>query len=222
MHSKETVLIEKISSRTWDCILQGNSEDILDAIKENLPQCPDPAPEFLVQEIMIPAINHVGALFEEKRYFLPQLLASAEAMKKAMAHLEPLLQQGKPAEKKGLIVITTVEGDIHDIGKNIVALLLGNQGYRVIDLGKDVAAQIIVRAIKEHKPDVVALSALMTTTMVRMKEVIDLARQEGEECPFMVGGAVVTASFADSIGAYYAKDGVDAGKVMEKILGRSA
>ena len=211
----------QISSRTWDCILEGNSEDILDAIREDLPQCPDPAHEYLVNHSMIPAINHVGTLFEEKRYFLPQLLASAEAMKKGMAYLEPLLHQGKSTGGKGLILITTVEGDIHDIGKNIVALLLGNQGYRIVDLGKDAAAQMIVRAIKEHKPDVVALSALMTTTMIRMKEVIDLARKEGEECPFMVGGAVVTASFADSIGAYYAKDGVEAGKVMEIIL-RSA
>jgi 5-methyltetrahydrofolate--homocysteine methyltransferase len=201
------------------CILEGNKEDVLDVIKANLVQ--EFTPEYLVHDIMIPAINHVGSLFEEKRYFLPQLLASAETMKLGMAYLEPFLNQEKSREKKGLIIITTVEGDIHDIGKNIVALLLGNYGYRIIDLGKDVPARVIVSAIKEHNPDVVALSALMTTTMVRMKEVIDLARKEGEGCPFIVGGAVVTSSFAGSIGAYYAKDGVEAGKVVEKILRKS-
>jgi len=212
---KEAALPSTPANRLFICVLEGNGEDISDVIRANLAE--GLAPEELVN-IMIKAINHVGALFEEKRYFLPQLLASAEAMKKGMDDLDPLLQQEKAEEKKNLIIMATVEGDIHDIGKNIVALLLGNHGYRIMDLGKDIPAQTIVRAIKEHKPDVVALSALMTTTMVRMKEVIDLARKEGEECPFMVGGAVVTASFADSIGAYYAKDGVEAGKVVEKII----
>lgn len=197
-------------------ILEGNGDDILDVVRENLDQ--GLAPNHLVNDIMIPAINRVGELFEEKRYFLPQLIASAETMKKAMVHLEPLLAQDGEKKGKRLIFIATVKGDIHDIGKNIVALLLRNQGYNVIDLGKDVAAETIVSAMKRQHPDVVALSALMTTTMVNMKEVIDLARQQGENCPFMVGGAVVTAPFAESIGAHYAKDGVEAAKIIATFL----
>jgi 5-methyltetrahydrofolate--homocysteine methyltransferase len=199
-------------------ILEGNGDDIIDVVQENLNQ--GLAPSHLVNDIMIPAINRVGELFEEKRYFLPQLIASAETMKKAMVHLEPLLARDGKKKEKGIVLIATVKGDIHDIGKNIVALLLRNQGYNVIDLGKDVGAENIVAEMKKKKPDVVALSALMTTTMVNMQEVIDLARQKGESCPFMVGGAVVTAAFAASIGAHYAKDGVEAAKVIEALLER--
>jgi 5-methyltetrahydrofolate--homocysteine methyltransferase len=197
-------------------ILDGNKDDILDIIRVNLEQ--GYAPGRLVDEIMIPVINRVGDLYEQKQYFLPQLMASAEAMKKGMTHLEPLLAQEGKTKAKGVILIATVKGDIHDIGKNIVALLLRNQGYNIIDLGKDVAAETIVAEMKARRPDVVALSALMTTTMVNMKEVIDLARLEGETCPFMVGGAVVTAAFATSIGAHYSKDGVEAAKVVEALI----
>ncbi|MBN1547028.1 MAG: cobalamin-dependent protein, partial [Syntrophaceae bacterium] len=197
-------------------ILDGNKDDIVDAIRENLEQGFGAGQ--LVDEIMIPAINRVGDLYEQKKYFLPQLMASAEAMKKGMGHLEPLLAEKGATRAKGVILIATVKGDIHDIGKNIVALLLRNQGYNVIDLGKDVAADTIVAEIKAQRPDVVALSALMTTTMVNMKEVIDLAKDQGETCPFMVGGAVVTAAFAASIGAHYSKDGVEAAKVVESLL----
>ncbi len=197
-------------------ILVGSRDDVLDVIRENLEQ--GYAPGRLVDEIMIPAINRVGDLYEQKRYFLPQLMASAETMKKAMAHLEPLLEKESGTKAKAVVIIATVKGDIHDIGKNIVALLLRNQGFNVIDLGKDVAPETIVAEMKAQRPDVVALSALMTTTMVNMKEVIDLARTEGETCPFMVGGAVVTAAYAASIGAHYSKDGVEAAKVVESLL----
>jgi len=199
-------------------ILDGNRDDILDLIRANLEQ--GYAPGRLVDEIMIPAINRVGDLYEQKRYFLPQLMASAETMKKAMVHLEPLLEKESGTKAKGVVIIATVKGDIHDIGKNIVSLLLRNQGFNVIDLGKDVAPETIVAEMKAQRPDVVALSALMTTTMVNMKEVIDLARTEGETCPFMVGGAVVTAAYAASIGAHYSKDGVEAAKVVAALLKR--
>ena len=137
----------------------------------------------------------------------------------ATSHLEPLLQTGKegPAEK-GVILLATVKGDIHDIGKNIVALMLRNYGYRVIDLGKDVPPEDIISAIKIHNPDVAGLSALMTTTMIHMKEVVSLAEQEALDCRFIVGGAVVTKAYAESIGASYAKDGVEAVRVVEALI----
>lgn len=174
----------------------------------------------LIDEAMIPAIRHVGELYEKKVYFLPQLIASAEAMKKAFDHLEPLLkEEGTYPAKKGSIILATVQGDIHDIGKNIVSLMLKNEGLDVIDLGKDVPDEEILEAIKRYKPDMVGLSALMTTTMVRMKDIIEKARQSGLSCPFLIGGAVVTKAYADSLGALYAKDGVEAVKVAKSLLG---
>jgi 5-methyltetrahydrofolate--homocysteine methyltransferase len=140
-------------------------------------------------------------------------------MKKALGHLEPLLKKDA-AGNKGKIILATVKGDIHDIGKNIVALLLRNYGYHVIDLGKDVSAEDIIKKAKDKNPDVIALSALMTTTMVNMKEVITLARAKGIQKSFMIGGAVVTEAYANSIGASFAKDGVEAVRVVEKLIKR--
>jgi 5-methyltetrahydrofolate--homocysteine methyltransferase len=124
--------------------------------------------------------------------------------------LEPLLKDVNAAEKKDCIVFATVEGDIHDIGTNIVVLMLRNHGFEVVDLGKDVKTAEVLAAICAHQPVAVGLSALMTTTMVRMKEVVETARAQGITVPFMVGGAAVTPSFATAIGARYSKDGVDA------------
>jgi 5-methyltetrahydrofolate--homocysteine methyltransferase len=168
---------------------------------------------------MIPSIVRVGDLYEKKIYFLPQLMAAAEAMKKALEFLEPLLKKNA-AGNKGKIILATVQGDIHDIGKNIVALLLRNYGYNIIDLGKDVTAETIITAAKKQNPDIIALSALMTTTMVNMKDVITLARAKGIQKPFMIGGAVVTEAYAKSIGASFAKDGVEAVRVVEKLIKR--
>ncbi len=144
-------------------------------------------------------------------------MASAEAMKKALAYLEPHLKKAAVADK-GKVILATVRGDIHDIGKNIVALLLKNYGYCVIDLGKDVSEQVILDAAHKEKPDVIGLSALMTTTMVNMKDIIALARAQGIRTDFLVGGAVVTDAYAKSIGASFAKDGVEAVKVIEKLI----
>jgi 5-methyltetrahydrofolate--homocysteine methyltransferase len=170
-----------------------------------------------VDKIMIPAIVRVGDLYEKKVYFLPQLMAAAETMKKALGYLEPHLKKTATAGK-GKIIMATVRGDIHDIGKNIVALLLRNYGYDVIDLGKDVPDQKILDAVKKENPDVIGLSALMTTTMVNMKELIDLARTKGIKTDFLIGGAVVTEAYANSIGASFAKDGVEAVRVVEKLI----
>jgi 5-methyltetrahydrofolate--homocysteine methyltransferase len=195
----------------------GDRENILSFIETAL-STGTLAPE-LVNKIMIPSIVRVGDLYEKKIYFLPQLMAAAEAMKKALEFLEPLLKKDT-AVNKGKIILATVKGDIHDIGKNIVALLLRNYGYHVIDLGKDVASETIIAAAKEENPDVIALSALMTTTMVNMKDVITLARARGIQKPFMVGGAVFTYAYAKSIGAFFAKDGVEAVRVVEKLIKR--
>jgi len=197
-------------------VLEGNRDDIESILSRALEAGGEARK--LVDEHMIPAITEVGVLFDRKEYFLPQLIASAEAMKKGIAWLEPRLAGAATTKKeKGRIIIATVEGDVHDIGKNIVALMLRNQGYAVTDLGKDVPAATIIDEAVRIKPAVIALSALMTTTMVKMADVIDLARKQAVDCRFMVGGAVVTKGYAESIGAHYAKDGVEAVRVADEL-----
>ncbi len=200
----------------FQSILEGNREDIERLLSVAMDSGMDA--QKMVDESMIPAITEVGVLFDRREYFLPQLIASAETMKKGIAFLVPWLGDGKLEKKqKGVIIIATVKGDVHDIGKNIVALMLRNHGFEVVDLGKDVSAEIIIREAARIKPSVIGLSALMTTTMVNMKEVIELAQMESLDCKFMVGGAVVTKAYAKSISAHYAKDGVEAVRIVEKM-----
>jgi 5-methyltetrahydrofolate--homocysteine methyltransferase len=198
-------------------IMDGDRDNIIGLLTEALAAGGKAAE--LIDAVMIPAIVRVGDLYEKKVYFLPQLMAAAETMKKALAFLEPHLQKTAAADK-GKIILATVRGDIHDIGKNIVALLLRNYGYCVIDLGKDVDDQVIIDAAKSENPGIIGLSALMTTTMVNMKEVISLARNQGIKTDFLIGGAVVTEAYAQSIGAFFAKDGVEAVKIVEKIINK--
>ena len=205
------------TQKVSEAIMEGNRDGIINLVESAIISGMNPSN--LVQDVMIPAIIRVGELFDQRKYFLPQLIASAEAMKAALGHLEPRLQHDKKTKVgKGVIILATVKGDIHDIGKNIIALMLKNHGHRIIDLGKDVPSKAIIEAIGRIQPDVVGLSALMTTTMLNMKEVVDLARSEGYSCPFVVGGAVVTKSYASSIGAAYAKDGVEAVRVIGQVI----
>lgn len=198
-----------------EAVVTGDRENILPFIENAL--AGGSSAQELVDQIMIPSIVRVGDLYEQKIYFLPQLMAAAETMKKALAYLEPQLKKDT-ADNKGKIILATVKGDIHDIGKNIVALLLRNYGFCVMDLGKDVPAETIIEAAVKEKPDVIGLSALMTTTMVNMKDVLDAARARHLQTGFIVGGAVVTDAYAQSIGASFAKDGVEAVRVVEKLM----
>lgn len=179
------------------------------------------APDKLLNEVLLPAINQVGEYFDKGKYFLPQLIASAEAMKNAIEVLEPLLLQETEGKDMPVVVIATVEGDIHDIGKNLVALMLKNYGFQVIDLGKDVPSERIIAAAKEHHAQIIALSALMTTTMQRMREVIADARAQKLEAKVMIGGAVITQEYADEIGADgYSKDAAEAVKLAKRLNGQ--
>lgn len=187
-----------------DAVLRGKKEAV-PAILDTLIAA-GKAPGELVDGILIPAITEVGNRFERKEYFLPQLMQSAAAMQLAMEQLEPLLRSGGADATGPVFLLATVKGDIHDIGKNIVALLLKNHHFQVIDLGKDVPAETIVDAAIEHDAAFIGLSALMTTTMPQMKVVVDLARSRGVTAPVIVGGAAVDEAFADSIGAIYAAD----------------
>lgn len=166
------------------------------------------APLDIINEELIPALNRVGEGFEKGTVFLPQLLMSAEAAKSAFAVLkERMDKSGEVQEKKGIIVIATVKGDIHDIGKNIVKVLLENYSFDVIDLGKDVPPEKIVDTVIDKEVRLVGLSALMTTTVVSMEETIKLLREKAPQCRVMVGGAVLNQEYADMIGAdFYGKD----------------
>ncbi len=199
-------------------ILEGNKEDIKSYVQEAI-ESGEKAYD-LVHKVMLPAINKVGELFNKKEYFLPQLINSAETMKIAFTFIKPYLSDNKllKLQKKNVVILATVKDDVHDIGKNIVALMLENQGVLVIDLGKDVPAEKIIKEIRKHKPILVALSALMTTTMINMAEVINLSRKKGLDYPFMLGGAVVTKSYAQSLKVEYAKDGVEAVRVAKKFM----
>lgn len=196
--------------------MKGNRNGIADLTQAALARGEEPST--LLNEVLLPAINDVGELFDRGKYFLPQLIGSAEAMKNAIEVLEPLLLKETTAENRPVVVIATVEGDIHDIGKNLVALMLKNYGFEVIDLGKDVPKEEIIRTAREHNARIIALSALMTTTMQRMKEVIDLAKQEGIGAKVMIGGAVITQDYADEIGADgYSRDAAEAVKLAQKL-----
>ncbi len=162
----------------------------------------------IINERLIPALDVVGKGFEEKTMFLPQLLMSADAAKASFEAIkEAMSKQGKNSESKGKIVIATVKGDIHDIGKNIVKTLLENYGFDMIDLGKDVAPELILKTVQEQGIKLVGLSALMTTTVVNMEATIKLLKENHAGCKIMVGGAVLTQEYADMIGAdFYSKD----------------
>jgi 5-methyltetrahydrofolate--homocysteine methyltransferase len=199
-------------------VVGGRKTTALEALKRALDA--GVAPQKLVDEVLIPAITAVGEKFEKKEYYLPQLLQSAEAMKAAMGELEPLLLENGKARSDGpVFVLATVQGDIHDIGKNIFALLLRNHGFNVIDLGKDVPASAIAEAAKKYHAAVVGLSALMTTTMPRMKEVVELFKAENLDIPIFVGGAAVDANFAETIGAYYGADAMSSVRLALKVVG---
>ncbi|MBR3391565.1 MAG: homocysteine S-methyltransferase family protein [Firmicutes bacterium] len=178
-------------------------------------------PMRIVDSILIPALDRVGADFEAGRVFLPQLIQSAGAAQAAFEAIRRhLAGSDGPSVSRGTVVLATVKGDIHDIGKNIVKVLLENYGYTVIDLGKDVAPEDIVAAARKHKAPLVGLSALMTTTLKSMADTIDLLHQTDLPCRTVVGGAVLTADYAKSIGAdFYARDAKETVDVAKQIVG---
>ena len=207
---------ESTGSGVFQAVLKGNKEHILEEVKKMLDG--GAKPDEIINEHLIAAINEVGELFDKKKYFLPQLISSANTMKLAIEYLEPMLERSN-TEAMATIVVATVEGDIHDIGKNLVVLMLKNYGYHVIDLGKDVPADVIVDTAMNEGAKVIGLSALMTTTMMRMKDVVELAKEKGCTAKIVIGGAAITESFSDEIGADgYSKDAAECVKLVERLL----
>lgn len=177
-------------------------------------------PLAVIDSCLIPALDEVGARFERGELFLPQLMASAEAVKAGF----DVVKEAAPASAasdKGTIALATVQGDIHDIGKNIVKMLLENYGYQVIDLGRDVAPETVLETVLRHNVRLVGLSALMTTTVRSMEETIRLLNEQAPFCKIMVGGAVLNPEYAALVGAnYYAKDAAESARIAGEFFGK--
>ncbi len=202
-------------------VIDGDSAGVEKSVNEALKSC---QAQEIVDKALIPAVNQAGEFFDRKKFFLPQLVMSADAMRCGFAVLEPLLRKdASPSDAESAagpeVVLATVEGDIHDIGKNIVGLMLKNYGFEVTDLGKDVAASDIISAAERENAAIIGLSALMTTTMPRMREVIELAKERRCRAKIIVGGAVVDQHYADEIGADgYSADAVAAVRLAQRLL----
>jgi len=184
----------------YDAILNGDAKTSVATTQKAIAEGVDP--QLLVSDYMIPAMQEVGKRFECNEFFVPELLIAARAMKGSLELLRPLLAQ-KGAEPTGRVVIGTVKGDLHDIGKNLVASMLEGGGFEVFDLGVDVSAEKIIQTVQEKKANFVCLSALLTTTMPSMKATMEALKNSGvrQQVKVLIGGAPVTQQYADEIGA---------------------
>ena len=197
-------------------VASGRKGEVPAVVQELLGRLP---PMEIVTGLILPALDRVGEGYEAGEVFLPQLMASAEAARTACDMVRASMPRG--TGERGTILLATVQGDVHDIGKNIVKMLLENYGYRVLDLGRDVAPETIVAAALETRAPLVGLSSLMTTTAQNIAVTIRALREAGAPCKVMVGGAVVTQSFADKIGAdYYTRDAAQSARVAAEVFGK--
>jgi 5-methyltetrahydrofolate--homocysteine methyltransferase len=199
LNDEEVASMEEIK-KMYDAILTGNFKAAKEITQQALAAGVDP--QELVQQQMIPAMDEVGRRYEANEYFVPELLISARAMKAALELIRPLLA-ARGAEPAGRVVIGTVKGDLHDIGKNLVAAMLEGAGFEVTDLGVDVTPEKFIAALHERKAGIVAMSALLTTTMNSMKTTIEAFKAAGvrDKVKIMIGGAPVTQKYSDEIGA---------------------
>jgi 5-methyltetrahydrofolate--homocysteine methyltransferase len=217
---KGTVKENNLNKKVLNQIIIDGMEDDAVEVTEQLLKTMNPIE--IVNLCIIPALDAVGKDYEEGDIFLPQLIQSAETVKKSFEVIKKsILKDGEKGIEKGKIVLATVKGDVHDIGKNIVKVLLENYGFQVIDLGKDVPIDKIVNTVKENNIKLVGLSALMTTTVISMKETIEALRENNLDCKIFVGGAVLNESYAEMIGAdFYARDARESVKIAEGIFSK--
>ena len=208
----------KEESRARDikyCILHGISEEAVRAAKA---EANEDNYRAVIDDGVIKGLNELGAMYEKGEAFLPQLIAGSEAAKAALDYIKRTFMKDNGSEAKATVVMATVKGDVHDIGKNIVKAVTANYGYRIIDLGKDVPCEEIMRAIEKYSPQAVGLSALMTTTIDNMTVAVREIKKKYSDLPVLVGGAVVTSSYAESIGAIYSSDARHNVKILEKMF----
>ncbi|MGI6565934.1 MAG: cobalamin-binding protein [Firmicutes bacterium] len=203
-----------------DALIAGNANKVKELTEKALAEG-IPAGQ-IIRDGLIPGMAVIGERFKKNEIYVPEVLIAARAMQAGLGIVKPLLSEAEAAEKLGTVCIGTVKGDLHDIGKNLVAMMLEGAGFEVIDLGVDVPPEKFVEAVKEHNANYVALSALLTTTMVNMKETIQALTDAGlrDSVKVLVGGAPVTQSFADDIGADgYAPDSGTAVDIAKKLIG---
>lgn len=211
---------DELLKQLYDDTLVGNGPSVLELTNQGLAM--DVGPEELLYEALIPSLEEVGARFERGDFFVPEMLVAGKAMAGALEILRPLLAE-TGAETVGTFVMGTVKGDVHDIGKNLVNIMLEGAGFHVIDLGVQVAPEKFIAAIEEHKPDIVGFSAFLTTTMPMFKANINALEKAGlrDEVIVMVGGAPVTQEYADAVGADgYAADASAAVAKAKDLLAR--
>ena len=210
--------MSKIFKKINEAIEDGDIDEVVDLVEEALEDEEDPSD--IMNKGLIEGMNIVGELFKDGELFVPEVLMSANAMDAGMELIKPHLSQ-TDVKKAGKVIFCTVAGDLHDIGKNLVASMLEGCGFEVINLGVDVGSEKFIEAVKENKADILCLSALLTTTMNYMKEVIDAVQAEGmrDEVKVMVGGAPVTNAFAQQVGADgYSEDASEAVAVARKLV----
>lgn len=199
-----------------DLVMEGEDEEILDKIKEAVEDGVSPLD--IVSKSLIEAMNEIGPMMASGEIFVPEVLMSAETMKIGLEYLKPMLQEGD-IKSEGTVVIGTVAGDLHDIGKNLVAMMLESSGFTVYNIGIDQSPESFIEAIEKYNADIVGLSALLTTTMVAMKETVELIKAKGLSVKVCVGGAPVSQDFADEIGADgYSEDATGAVALCKELL----
>ncbi len=193
-------MLDDILDKIYESILDGDAPGASEGVQEALDLGGDPS--VILNQGMIEAMGEVGALYEAQEIFVPEMLIAARAMKAGLAILRPKLVEGG-VEPIGKVILGTVQGDLHDIGKNLVGMMMEGKGFEVIDLGIDVPHAKFVEAVREHQPEILGMSALLTTTMTSMKTVIEALKEAGlrEQVKVMVGGAPITGAFAESVGA---------------------
>jgi 5-methyltetrahydrofolate--homocysteine methyltransferase len=207
--------LEAVYNAVLDGDAAGAKAGVQAALAEGVPA------ETILREGLIAAMTEVGRLFEENEYFVPEMLVAARAMQQGLALIKPHLAEGG-ATPMGKVIIGTVKGDLHDIGKNLVAMMLEGSGFEVVDLGTDVAPEKFVKAVQEHRPHVIGMSALLTTTMPSMSSTVQALQEAGvrEQVKVMVGGAPVTDEFAKRIGADgYSPDASSAVRLAKSLTG---
>jgi 5-methyltetrahydrofolate--homocysteine methyltransferase len=208
--------LDKISQNLIDGKAPVVKQLVTDAIAEGI------APATILNDALIPGMNEVGRRFKANEYYVPEVLLAARAMSGAMSILKPLLIAGN-VQPRGVVVLGTVKGDLHDIGKNLVGMMLEGSGFQVVDAGVDVSPEKFVAAVKESKPDVIAMSALLTTTMTNMKTTVQALDEAGvrKSVKVMVGGAPLTQRYADEIGADgYAPDAASAAELAATLIAK--
>ena len=202
--------------KLFDAIVDGKAQLAQSLVEDALKA--GTAPMALISETMLPAMDEVGQLFQEEEFFVPELLLAGRAMKAAMEPLRPLLAAAG-AKPIGVVVAGAVKGDLHDIGKNLVGMMAEGAGFTIVNLGTDTSADEFIRAATDHNAEVIGMSALLTTTMIYMKTVVDAVHREGLGVKIAVGGAPVTQKFCDEIGADgYAADAASAVELFKRLV----